>query len=277
MNRPLAGKVAVVTGASRGVGKGVALSLGAAGATVYITGRSASGHPATVSLPGSVDETAQEATRSGGVGIAIRCDQRNDDETQALFERVEQEQGRLDVLVNSAWAGYEGLHDGYDFPMDQPFWQRRLSYWDDNLFGVRAAYVASVFAARIMTVQRGGLIAFVSNFIDDFGNPAYHVAKTATDRLAADMAHELRDYNVATVSLYPGLVRTEGILKYAEYIDLTHSESPLFTGRAVVALSLDPNIMAKSGRAFHVRDVAAEYGLTDTDSQPANSPGQPGR
>jgi dehydrogenase/reductase SDR family member 1 len=267
MSQPVQGKIAIVTGASRGVGKGIALSLGEAGATVYVTGRAAEGHPGNVPLAGTVDETAAEVTRMGGVGIAARCDHRNDNETEALFERVKTEQGRLDILVNSAWAGYEGLHDGSDFPLDQPFWERRLSHWDDNLFGVRAAFVASVFAARMLVAQKRGLIACISSYVGEYGNPAYYIAKTATDRLAADMAPGLRDYNVAAVALYPGLVRTEGILKYAQYMDLSNSESPQFTGRAVAALAADDNVMSKTGAALWVSDLASEYGFTDIDGK----------
>jgi dehydrogenase/reductase SDR family member 1 len=265
--KPLQGKVAIVTGASRGIGKGIALSLGEAGATVYVTGRTDSSHPASVPLAGTVEATAAEVSEIGGTGIAVRCDHRDDTQTEALFARVQSEQGRLDILVNSAWAGYEGLHDGSDFPMEQPFWERRLSYWEDNLFGVRAAYIASVFAARIMTKQQSGLIACVSHRFDGVGNPAYHIAKSATDRLVIDMAAALREYNVAAVALYPGLVRTEGILKYAEYMDLSNSESPQFTGRAVAELAADEQVMDKSGTAQWVCDLATEYGFTDVDGR----------
>jgi dehydrogenase/reductase SDR family member 1 len=263
----LKGKVAVVTGASRGIGKGIALSLGAAGATVYITGRTGSGHPAKVPLAGTVEETANEVTSAGGVGIAVRCDHRNDADTEALFARVQDEQGRIDLLVNNAWAGYEGLHDGSDFPIEQPFWGRRLSYWDDNLFAVRAAYIASVFAARMMTEQKSGLIVNVSSYVGNYGNPAYFMAKTGADRLAADMAVDLRPYNIASVSVYPGLVRTEGIMLHEKYLDLSNSESPQFAGRAVAALAGDPQVMDKTGQSLWVSDLAAEYGFTDTDGK----------
>jgi dehydrogenase/reductase SDR family protein 1 len=265
--KPLHGKVAIVTGASRGIGRGIALSLGEAGATVYVTGRTDSTHPATVPLAGTVEATAAEVTEIGGTGIAVRCDHRDDAQTEALFARVQSEQGRLDILANSAWAGYEGLHDGSDFPMDTPFWERRLSYWEDNLFGVRAAYIASVFASRIMTQQGSGLIACVSHKFDGDGNPPYNIAKSATDRLVIDMGAALRKFNVAAVSLYPGLVRTEGIMKYAEYMDLSNSESPQFTGRAVAGLAADTNMMEKSGTAQWVCDLATEYGFTDVDGR----------
>ncbi len=267
MEQVLKGKVAVVTGASRGVGKGIALSLGAAGATVYVTGRTGAGHAATVPLAGTVEETAAEVTQLGGLGIAVRCDHRNDAETEALFQQVQTEQKRLDILVNSAWAGYEGLHDGSDFPMDQTFWVRRLSYWDDNLFGLRAAYIAGVFAARIMVEQKSGLIVQISNKIGGYGNPAYNISKIATDRLTADMAEPLREHQVAVVTLYPGLVRTEGIMKYAEFMDLSNAESAQFTGRAVVALGADDHRLAKTGQCLWVSDLAAEYGFTDLDGK----------
>ncbi len=267
MAQLLQGKVAVVTGASRGIGKGVALSLGEAGATVYVTGRSGNGHAITVALTGTVDETAQEVTAMGGQGIAVRCDHRNDDETQALFERVKSEQGRLDILVNSAWMGYEGLHNDTD-PLGQPFWERRLSFWDDNLFGVRSAYMVSVFATRMMLAQKHGLIVNISHYIgSNYGSPAYHLAKTGTDRLTKEMASELREHQVAVVSLYPGLVRTEGILKYAQYIDLSNSESPQYTGRAVAHLAGDADIMAKSGENLWVCDLAKTYGFGDVDGK----------
>lgn len=267
MEQTLKGKVAIVTGASRGVGKGIALSLGEAGATVYVTGRTGAGHAASVPLAGTVEETAAEVTKMGGVGIAVRCDHRNDAHTEALFQRVQSEQKKLDILVNSAWAGYEGLHDGSDFPMEQPFWGRRLSYWDDNMFGLRAAYIAGVFASRIMVEQKKGLIVQISNKIGGYGNPAYNIAKVASDRLTADMAEPLKEHQVAAVCLYPGLVRTEGIMKYAEYMDLSNSESAQFTGRAVVALGKDERVLTKTGQCLWVSDLAAEYGFTDLDGK----------
>lgn len=257
----------MVTGASRGVGKGVALSLGEAGATVYVVGRTGEGHPPNVPLSGTIEETAAEVTRCGGLGIAIRCDLRNDEETEALFARVNREQDQLDILVNSAWEGYDGLHDGSDFPLDQPFWTRPVTHWDRNLFGVRAAYHCSVLAAQMMVEQQHGLIVCISSYVNEYGNPPYHVAKTATDRLVMEMAPSLADHQVTTVALYPGLVRTEGILKYAEYMDLSNAESPQFTGRAVVALSTDKQIMRKTGIAHWVCDLAAEYGFSDIDGK----------
>jgi len=195
----------------------------------------------------------------------VRCDHRHDEEVISLFKRVQDEQGRLDILVNNAWAGYEGLNDGRDIPIDRSFWEKRLTLWDDNQMGVRAAYIASALAAPMMVAQ--GLIVHISNWIEEFGNPAYAAAKVATDRLAADMAHELKGHNVAVVALYPGLVTTESILKFAQYFDMSNVESPQFIGRAVVALALDPDAMSKSGRGLVVAELAREYGFTDLDGR----------
>lgn len=264
-SQPLKGKITIVTGASRGIGKGIALALGDAGATVYVTGRTGAGQAATVPLSGTVEDTAEEVTKRGGIGIAVLCDHRDDAQTEALFNRVKDEHGRLDVLANSAWMGYEGFHHGNGIPF-QAFWEQPLSWWDDNLFGPRAAYIASVCAVKLfMLEQKSGLIAHVSHRFDTLGAPAYNVAKRASDQMAMDMGAKLREHGVAAVSLYPGLVRTEGILKWQEYMDLSNSESPEYTGRAVAGLAADANVMDKSGRNLWVCDLAKEYSFTDTD------------
>ena len=265
--KSLTGKIAVVTGASRGIGKGIALSLGQAGATVYITGRTAQAGEAVVDLPGTIHETAAEIMRRGGKGFAIRCDHRDDDDVRAAFNQVSTEQGRLDILVNNAWSGYEGINDGRDLPIDGPFWEKRLPLWDDNFMGVRAAYIASALAAPLIIAQPGGLIVHVSNWIDAPGNPPYAAAKVATDRLAVDMAYQFKDHGVAVVALYPGLVRTESVMKFAQYFDISDSESPEFIGLAVAALATDPNLMQKSGRGLVAAELALEYGFTDIDGK----------
>jgi dehydrogenase/reductase SDR family protein 1 len=268
--KSLAGKVALVTGASRGVGKGIALGLGEAGATVYITGRTVEAGKAAVDLPGTIHETADEVTQLGGKGIAIRCDHRNDQEVEAVFQRIRAEQNRLDILVNNVWGGYEHFNDGTEFWKEQGFWTVPLSRWD-KMFqaGVRAHYAASVLAAPIMIAQRSGLIVNISFFAaqKDNAGVAYGVAKAASDRMAACMAYELREHNVAVVSLYPGLVRTESVMKAAQYFDLSNSESPQFIGRAVAALASDPNIMQKSGQVLVAAALALEYGFTDIDGK----------
>lgn len=264
----LRGTVALVTGASRGVGKGIALGLGEAGATVYITGRTVQEGQAAVDLPGTIQQTADEVSRQGGRGIAVQCDHTDDRQVRALFERIKAEAGRLDILVNNAWGGYEHFNDGTEFWKEQGFWTEPLSRWD-KMFdaGVRAQYVASVLAAPLMIAQGSGLIVHISFFAarrPDKG-VAYGAAKAASDQLAACMAHELRPHGVAVVGLYPGLVRTEGVLKAADYFDLSNSESPQFIGRAVAALAADPKILERSGSVLVAAAVAEEYGFTDID------------
>ncbi len=268
--QPSFGKVALVTGASRGIGKGVALGLGEAGATVYITGRTVEEGKAAVALPGTIYQTAAEVDRLGGTGIPLACDHRDDRQVEAVFQRIRAEHNRLDILVNNVWGGYEHFSDGTPFWNETGFWTVPLSRWDAMFHaGVRAHYVASILAAPLMIARRAGLIVNISFFAaqrDDKG-VAYGVAKAASDRMAACMAHELREHNVAAVSLYPGLVRTESVLKSAEYFDLSNSESPQFIGRAVAALATDPQVMNKSGRTLVAAALALEYGFTDIDGK----------
>lgn len=264
----LNGKVALVTGASRGVGKGVALGLGEAGATVYITGRTVEEGQAAVPLPGTIYQTAEEVTQLRGRGIPIPCDHRNDEEVEAVFQKIRSEQNRLDILVNNVWGGYEHFNDGTEFWNEKGFWTVPLSRWDKSFqAGVRAHYVASVFAAPIMIAQGSGLIVNISFFAaqKDSSGVAYGVAKSADDRMAATMAHDLRPHGVAAVSLYPGLVRTEAVMKAAQFFDLSNSESPQFIGRAVAALATDPKIMERSGKVLVAAALALEYGFTDID------------
>lgn len=266
----LVGKVALVTGASRGVGRGVALGLGEAGATVYITGRTVEEGKAAVALPGTIHKTADQVTKVGGKCIAVQCDHRNDQEVELLFRRIRTERNRLDILVNNVWGGYERFNDGTEFWKEKGFWTVPISRWDAMFqAGVRAHYVASVLAAPMMIAQHAGLIVNISFFVaqrDDKG-VAYGVAKAASDRMAACMAHELREHNVAAVSLYPGLVRTESVMKAAKYMDLSISESPQFIGRAIAALAADPGIMLKSGKTLVAAALAQEYGFADVDGK----------
>lgn len=263
----LAGAVAVVTGASRGIGKGCALELGAAGATVYVSGRTveAGAHP----LPGTVGATAEEVTRLGGRGVAVACDHRDDAQVARLFERVADEQGgRLDVLVNNAFLIPKELTSG------KPFWECPPSNWDDMVgVGTRSAYVASWHAARLMVPRARGLVANVSSSgaREYAWHVAYGVGKCALDRFTADAAHELGRHGVAVVSLWPGLVLTERLEGAAKAgipgLDFSRAESPRFTGRAVAALAADPDARRFSGRALAVRELAEIYGFTDVDGR----------
>ena len=261
----LAGCVAIVTGASRGIGKGCALELGAAGATVYVTGRTV--EEGAASLPGTIGATAEAVDREGGHGIAVACDHRQDAQVEALFERVAKEQGRLDVLVNNAFSIPPELTSG------RKFWEVPLSHWDDMIdVGPRSAYVASVFAARAMIGKKSGLIANISS--SGAKKYAWHVCygvgKAALDRITADTAHELADHRVAVVSLWPGLVLTERIernRKHLPGLDRVHAESQRFTGRAVVAVASDPKRIEKTGQVLICYEIAHEYGFTDIDGR----------
>jgi dehydrogenase/reductase SDR family protein 1 len=249
----LNGKVALVTGASRGVGKGIALELSEAGAIVYITGRS-----------------VEEMQYLSGRGTAIECDHRDDEQVRKAFSRISDEQGRLDILVNNVWGGYENMLEGGEFTWPRPFWQQPLWRWDAMFqAGVRAHYVASQLAAPMMVAQRSGLIVNISFWAAQkhIGNVAYGVSKAATDKLTADMSHELLEHNVAVVSLYPGLVRTEKVMLAAEWLDLSNSESPQFIGRAVAALAADPSAMERTGSVLVAAGLAKEYGFTDIDGK----------
>jgi dehydrogenase/reductase SDR family protein 1 len=268
--KTLTNRVALVTGASRGVGKGIALGLGEAGATVYITGRTTEEGKAAVDLPGTIYQTAEEVSKLGGICIAVRCDHLNDDEVKDVFSRIIDEQNRLDILVNNVWGGYEFFNDGTAFWNERGFWTAPVSRWDKSFqAGVRAHYVASLLAAPVMIAHESGLIINVSSFAaqrDDKG-VAYGVAKTADDRMAACMAFELREHNVAVISLYPGLVRTESVIKAAQYFDLSNSESPQFLGRVVAALAADRDVMRYSGQVLVAATVAQAYGVKDINGK----------
>ena len=199
----LSGKVAVVTGASRGIGKGVALALASEGATVYVTGRTVA--PGSSPLPGTVGETAAQCDERGGRGIAVQVDHGKDDQVAALFEQVEREQGRLDILVNNAFT----LSD--DLTEPKPFWEKPLSNWEMVDVGVRSNFVAAWHAARIMVPQKSGLIVAISGYtgVAYTYSVVFGTSKSAVDRMARDMAIELKPHNVASISLWQGLTLTE--------------------------------------------------------------------
>ena len=266
----LSDAVTLVTGASRGVGRGVALALADAGATVYVTGRSVRGGATTEGLPGTVDDTADEVTARGGTGIAVRCDHTDDAQVEALFARIAADRGgRLDLLVNNAWAGYERSTEA---KFDAPFWKQPRWRWDLFAGSLRGQFVASQLAAPLMVERRSGLIVNVSFTDGDvlLGQAAYDVTKSGSDRLAQAMAAELRKHAVAAVALHPGFVRTERVEAAWEQLgegpaQIVHT--PEYVGRAVVALLGDPALLEVSGQKLAVGELAERYGFTDTDGR----------
>ena len=266
-------KVAVVTGSSRGIGKGIALELGVAGFTVYVTGRSVDAGM----IPGTVGETAAQIDDLGGHGIAIACDHHDDAQVKAVFEHVEKEHGRLDVLVNNVYSAPDLVPW-----LGKKFWELPIEAWDQVIdIGTRSHYVASVFGAPLMLANRSGLIVNVSSSgaVSYGHNVVYGVGKAAVDRMSADMAIELHGTGVSVVSLWPGLVRTElldlGAQTEGDEIfielpgegrfDLSGAESPRFLGRAVVALYGCADIVERSGKPFSSAALARELGFTDLD------------
>lgn len=253
--------VAWVTGASRGVGRGVAIALGKAGWTVYVTARSTSAGR-TGHLPGTVEATAAAVSEGGGEGIGIRCDHTDDTAVAAVAARIATERGRLDLLVNNAWAGYERLNAGAIDEWQAPMWQQPLQLFDMMFAGgVRAHYAALAICAPMLITTPGSLVVTTSVAIQGDLGAAYAMAKAADDRLARAAASQLRSYGVASVALYPGWVRTEGVMQFADQLDLTGSQSPEGVGRAVAALAADPELLTLSGQALLVDDVAARYSI----------------
>jgi NAD(P)-dependent dehydrogenase (short-subunit alcohol dehydrogenase family) len=267
-------RVAVVTGASRGVGRGVAIALGECGATVYVTGRSTRAGARASDPPapsGTVEDTADEVTARGGRGIAAPTDHTDDARVAALFERVGAEQdGRLDLLVANAWGGYEGHGPGFA----DPFWEQPLWRWDAMFAaGLRAQFTAARAAAPVMLARGAGLIVLTggSDMPGHYlGNVPYDVVKAASSRLVAALAHELRAHGVAAVGVYPGFTRTEAVVaafaaQGREPPPETHS--PEYVGRAVACVLADPDVLALSGTGAQAAVYAARYGVTDVDGR----------
>ena len=262
-------KVAVVTGASRGIGKGTACALAEHGATVYVTGRTL--NPGGHTLPGSLEETVAEVEARGGKGVAVAMDLLNDEQIGAVFEQVRRDQGRLDILVNNAMAIPDSMTERTGF------WEKPLEdewqVWDT---GVRPAYIAAWHAARIMVPQGSGLIAALSGYVGVTYtyDVVFGTTKTATDRMMRDMGHELRDTGVSAVSLWQGFTYTERATEnlktipgMANQLNSAVGSSPEFPGRVIAALAMDPELKARSGGTFINAELATEYGVTDKDGR----------
>lgn len=271
--KDLSGKIAVVTGASRGIGKGIALELGAAGATVYVTGRTVK--EGEGDYPGTIGATAAELEALGGKALPVQCDHSKDEEIIALFERVKKEQnGQLDILVNNVFTSPSGK----SIMGGGGFWDYPISVWDDLIHvGCRSHYVSAHEAVPMMIAQGDGLVVNISSFAGAAYafNLAYGVGKCAVDRMAKDMAFELREHNVCAVSLWPGWVATEhlqqNVAEGKTQFSLDNAETPRFSGRAVVAIATDEKKMEKSGLVLASHELGREYGFTDIDGrQPGN-------
>ncbi|NNF56986.1 MAG: SDR family NAD(P)-dependent oxidoreductase [Rhodothermaceae bacterium] len=269
MAQVLEGKIAVVTGASRGIGRGIALELGRTGATVIVTGRSRRGEATTDGLPGTVDDTADLVTAAGGRGIAITCDHTDNAQVDALAEQIRTEQDGLDLLVQAVWGGYE-QYDAALFGL--PLWEQPVWRWDTMMqTGVRAQYLTARALAPLMQNRPGALIVGISagDAGKYLGDVQYDVAKAATDRLGFALAKKLKPHGIAALTIHPGFTWTERVAAVAPEESRRAAHSPEFVGRGVVALATDPNLMDRSGGVFKAGQLGLDYGFTDTDgSQP---------
>ncbi|OBK61146.1 short-chain dehydrogenase [Mycobacterium colombiense] len=259
--------VALVTGASRGAGAGIARALGSRGCTVYVTGRTRSGDGSSHS--GTIDETAAQVNAAGGRGIAVRVDHGNDDDVKALFDRIRDEQGRLDILVNNAAI----IRD--EMMGRTKFWEEPLNVVDALDVGVRSSYVATVYAAPLMLPQRKGLVAFSSSSgsVHYAFGPAYGVPKAATDKMAADMAYDFREFGIAAVSIWMGSLLTDRVRqiiaskpeKFGHILET--AETPELTGHVIWALYNDPELMELSGQTLIGAELAVKYGIEDQNGR----------
>lgn len=264
--------VVLVTGASRGIGRGIALALLEAGATVHVTARTRTDAEAAIhpQQAGSLESLVEEARPLPGTLTIHHCDHADDRQTEAVVAEMLERRGGIDILVNNAWPGYENMVEDNEFTWARPFWEQPTWRWNAMIdVGLRSSFVAARAAAPAMVAKRSGLIVNISFWAAEFfeGNAIYGVAKAGANKLAADFARDLRPHGVAAVALYPGLVRTEAVLRAAEYLDLSNSESPRFIGRVINGLWRDPALQQKSGRAHVAASLAMEYGIVDIDGK----------
>lgn len=277
--QPLKGKVAVVAGATRGAGRGIACMLGEAGATVYCTGRSVRGKSATENRPETIEETAEMVNGYGGKGIAVQVDHLEEEQVKALFERVRAEQGKLDILVNDIWGGDELSEWG------KPFWELEVEKgWLMQERAVHTHVITSRYGTPLLLERKQGLIVEITDGENSNyrGNLFYDLAKSSVIRLSYAMAEELRPHGITALAVTPGFLRSEAMLDHfgvteANWRDgakkdpnFIASETPYFVGRAVAALAADPNVAEKSGKAFSSWGLAQEYGFLDIDGTQPN-------
>lgn len=262
-------RVAFVTGGSRGVGKGVAIGLAEAGATVIVTARTRSSGGSE--WPGSLDETTAAIDQAGGKGVGLLCDHSDDGSVEGAFNWIQREYGRLDILVNNVFAAPSVM------PVNVPFWQIPVSLWDTmQRVGLRSHFLASQFAVPLMLARKQGLIVNTSSGggVRYTFNVPFGVQKSAVDRMARDMAHELRPYDISAVSIWPGYIKSEKLTAQPDRVPpalarliAERGETPLFVGRAVAALAADPDVIRKTGQILLASELAVEYGFTDVDGK----------
>ena len=269
----LKGKVAVVTGASRGMGRGIACVLGECGATVYVTGRSVRGEATTDNAPGTIEDTAEQVTARGGRGISMRCDHTDSKQVESLFELIKHHHGRVDILVNNAWGGYEG---GPLVPA--LFWQVDFAKHWRGMFiaGLGAHMLASYYAIPLMLPQKRGLIVSTVAWDHDkyIGN-VYDISKHAIVRMIWGLSLELRSRGIAAVAVAPGFTRSERVLaafgateqSWRKFPGLKPTETPEYVGRGIASLAGDPKVMSKSGKTFRAGELARLYRFTDVDGR----------
>jgi dehydrogenase/reductase SDR family member 1 len=261
--------VALVTGGSRGVGKGVAIGLAEAGATVIVTARTRSSGGSE--WPGSLDETISAIDEAGGKGLGLLCDHSDDDSVRDVFDLIRRDHGRLDVLVNNVFAAPNVM------PVNVPFWQVPTSLWDTlHRVGLRSHFVCSQFAVPLMLPQKRGLIVNTSSGggVRYTFNVPFGVQKSGVDRMARDMAHELKPFGISAISIWPGYIKSEKLAAQPDRVPAAlakliaeRGETPVFVGRAIAALAADPNVIAKSGQILLASELATEYGFTDVDGR----------
>ena len=281
MEKSLKGKVALVAGATRGAGRGIAVELGAAGATVYVTGRSTRSERSEMNRPETIEETAELVNKAGGKGIAIKVDHLIPDQVRGLVNRINDEQGALHILVNDIWGATK-------MEWNKSVWESDLNYGLHQLrLAIDTHAITSHFAIPLLIKRPGGLVVEVTDGTDEYNAKNYRVsffydlAKAAVNRMAFALAHELKSHQATSVSLTPGWLRSEAMLeaygvKESNWLDAAKrqphfaiSETPAFVGRAVVALAQDPEVSRWNGQSLSSGQLARVYGFTDIDgSQP---------